>query len=1142
MFDKKSRHTMQRILAVLMSIFMLATTWVFSVPTANAAFSVWDGTVGDPGYSQYYNSGDDYYLESARALVHFLNRIANGNTFSGKTIHLLVDVDLNGINMSSAIPYYTTGFEGTFDGQGHTIANFYFTHDNHRVAMFRTAKNATFKNLTFTNVYVDDINDNGKNGFAVLVGYGDGSLTFQNITITGGVVYGWNYVGGLVGEYGADSILTCTDCSNSATIYADRDRAGSLVGHSKGRVYATRCSNTGTIHAGTSDGGGLAGWIEDDESYFVDCSNTGNVDAEACAGGIFGYFGSKSNDNNMTLTNCSNTGNITSSTKAAGGIGGWCETDGAHTITGCVNRGTVYGKQDAGGILGINSGSGTWSNNKNYGSVTANDDNCGGICGELEDDKQTFTDCYNTGAITGNYSTGGIMGWQNTAENNEYTHCFNTGAITSNNGKAGGVTGAGKKQITYTECFNIGEIRGNNDSGGIAGSIEYHVFFYRCFNAGKVTAPSGKSAGGLIGYVSYNGGNNSAQMVVDCFNWGAINAGTAGGLVGWVDGGSAHYHVANSYNTGSITGSTTWQFVGNGGTCDGNCYKIVNTGSGTYKTHDEFVRYDFSISSNFCRNTWGVKIGSSTCYYPILTWYRNMFTFTSVFTDAASGVNQTITKKYGEAFTVPNPTRAGFSSYKWRGDGDPVRVLTKGASVSAGVTANMNFYTVTQSFSEPTEVKNTASYALTWREGASASMYAATWADGGYKNTVDYAIYNLTSGSDVRYDSNSPGGDYSSGSGIYRKSYQRNGTGSATATLEVDRSAMDDISETGIFLEYYPSYITPVGGVRWGVEVFDPSGDPKGELDNTHHTATITGTKGGSYSYSLHFGSPTGALRCAETNSDFTSEPGGTVAAERVHGPYTWYFSGAAPAVGESVTLRILAICCARHNSDNLQMLSEWTDVTITGVCRHTQGFTAQTASDEYKASSATCTAKAKYYYSCPVCGESENDASHTFESGSALGHDMTPAAAVPANCNAEGNSAYWHCSRCEKYFSDANGDTEIAANSWILPTNDDHAYAFDSFVWSEDGTTAKAKYVCTRNGSHVAQYNATMNDDPHDPTCTEAGYTIYTASYDGHTDAKTVAGDPATGHTYAEPSEGDWTWTKTGDTYIATVEVSCVH
>ena len=39
-------------------------------------------------------------------------------------------------------------------------------------------------------------------------------------------------------------------------------------------------------------------------------------------------------------------------------------------------------------------------------------------------------------------------------------------------------------------------------------------------------------------------------------------------------------------------------------------YNIVNTGSGIYKTSDEFVNYNnFTLSSNYCKNTWGVKIG-----------------------------------------------------------------------------------------------------------------------------------------------------------------------------------------------------------------------------------------------------------------------------------------------------------------------------------------------------------------------------------------------------------------------------------------------------------------------------------------------------------------------------------------------------
>ena len=44
------------------------------------------------------------------------------------------------------------------------------------------------------------------------------------------------------------------------------------------------------------------------------------------------------------------------------------------------------------------------------------------------------------------------------------------------------------------------------------------------------------------------------------------------------------------------------------------------------------------------------------------------------------------------------------------------------------------------------------------------------------------------------------------------------------------------------------------------------------------------------------------------------------------------------------------------------------------------------------------------------------------------LGHDIVAVAAKDATCMAEGNDAYWYCSRCGKLFSDAAGTTEISA------------------------------------------------------------------------------------------------------------------
>ena len=93
--------------------------------------------------------------------------------------------------------------------------------------------------------------------------------------------------------------------------------------------------------------------------------------------------------------------------------------------------------------------------------------------------------------------------------------------------------------------------------------------------------------------------------------------------------------------------------------------------------------------------------------------------------------------------------------------------------------------------------------------------------------------------------------------------------------------------------------------------------------------------------------------------------------------------------------------------------------------------FTAETAEAKYLKSAATCTKKAVYYKSCSVCGESskgtENEA--TFEHGKpdASAHgSLAHVAAKAATAKAEGNTEYWHCAECERYFSDAAGTKEI--------------------------------------------------------------------------------------------------------------------
>ena len=101
-------------------------------------------------------------------------------------------------------------------------------------------------------------------------------------------------------------------------------------------------------------------------------------------------------------------------------------------------------------------------------------------------------------------------------------------------------------------------------------------------------------------------------------------------------------------------------------------------------------------------------------------------------------------------------------------------------------------------------------------------------------------------------------------------------------------------------------------------------------------------------------------------------------------------------------------------NSQN--RLYDMTDVCIT----HNFGVWTVTKA-------ATCTESGISTRKCSVCGTEETMIVPS------LGHSMTATAGKAATCTEAGNSAYWSCSRCGKFFSDAAGKTEIAKDSWII-------------------------------------------------------------------------------------------------------------
>ncbi len=114
-----------------------------------------------------------------------------------------------------------------------------------------------------------------------------------------------------------------------------------------------------------------------------------------------------------------------------------------------------------------------------------------------------------------------------------------------------------------------------------------------------------------------------------------------------------------------------------------------------------------------------------------------------------------------------------------------------------------------------------------------------------------------------------------------------------------------------------------------------------------------------------------------------------------------------------------------------------------------------------------------------------------------AVSHTLTETTAVAADCVNPGNSAYWTCSECGKFFSDAQGTIEIEKDSWIISATG-HTEVVDPAVEAtciETGLTA-GKHCSVCNEVLVPQtvtealghdYNE-VADTAVEATCTKPG------------------------------------------------------
>ncbi len=209
----------------------------------------------------------------------------------------------------------------------------------------------------------------------------------------------------------------------------------------------------GSVTATGANAAGIVAQVYSASPTLTNCINKATVSGTGNVGGIVG------SGSGTTILDCRNEGAITGTSNYVGGIGG---NAGSTTITGCVNKGTITGLIGTGGIAGLTSGAISTSGNIGVVTGTAN---VGGIAGAYNVANGTLQGCYNTGDVTGTYSVGGMYG---TGYGAVIQNCYNWGDIAASEGTesygVGGIIGTqGNYAITdMSACYNTGTITGSN--------------------------------------------------------------------------------------------------------------------------------------------------------------------------------------------------------------------------------------------------------------------------------------------------------------------------------------------------------------------------------------------------------------------------------------------------------------------------------------------------------------------------------------------------------------------------------------------------------------------------------------------------------------------------------------------------------
>lgn len=233
---------LKKALAFILTFAMLlsAVITAAAVP-ATAATGVWDGTIADSYAGGKGTLNEPFLISNGSELAKMVN---DGNDTAGKFYKLTGDIYLNDTSDSAwkdnnPRAWYTRtdvsniGFQGTLDGDSHTVSGIYYKGDERLLGLIpATTNGATVKNLHIADSHLESTSY----GIAALIGFASGNITIskcyihEDVTVISGDTSSNESAGGLMG-WGTGT-YTVSDCAVLATLSNPSSGVGAVLANS----------------------------------------------------------------------------------------------------------------------------------------------------------------------------------------------------------------------------------------------------------------------------------------------------------------------------------------------------------------------------------------------------------------------------------------------------------------------------------------------------------------------------------------------------------------------------------------------------------------------------------------------------------------------------------------------------------------------------------------------------------------------------------------------------------------------------------------------------------------------------------------------------------------------------------------------